>query len=298
MSAGIDATTGDSREETQGVVSVQSVSPRIPGEDFVLTLWTDDPLLARAADAAGVDRIGVDLETQGKRERQAGLGTWISTHRTGALRELRSVLVRARLFARVNPLHDDTPGEVERLLDLGVGVLMLPMFNTAEEIARFSGIVDGRATVVPLLETARAAEDVARICGVPGLCEIHVGINDLALSLGMKNRFEVLDSELIERVSAAVRDAGLRFGIGGIGRVQDAGLPIPPDLIYAQHARLGARAALLSRAFIHPGTTAAELRAEVLASRARLAHWCTATEAELQEARRALRAAVERSAIW
>lgn len=29
---------------------------------FLLTLWTTDPTLAGAADAEGVDRVGVDLE--------------------------------------------------------------------------------------------------------------------------------------------------------------------------------------------------------------------------------------------
>ena len=39
---------------------------------FRLTLWTADAALAARADAAGVDRIGVDLDRLGKAERQAG----------------------------------------------------------------------------------------------------------------------------------------------------------------------------------------------------------------------------------
>ena len=34
--------------------------PPMPPPPFVLTLWTADATLAGAADAAGVDRIGVD----------------------------------------------------------------------------------------------------------------------------------------------------------------------------------------------------------------------------------------------
>ena len=298
MSARIDVTTRGPRDGTLPAAPVESGSPGIRGEDFVLTLWTDDPVLAGAADAAGVDRVGVDLEANGKRERQAGLGTWITTHQIGCLSDLRRVLVNAQLFARVNPLSEYTPGEVARLLDRGVEVLMLPMFSCAEEVERFSDIVNDRASVVPLLETPGAAADVARIAAVSAVEEIHVGINDLALSLGMRNRFEVLDSEIIERVSAGVRDAGLRLGIGGIGRVKDAGLPIPSDLIYAQYVRLGATAALLSRAFISPGATARELCAEVRRSRARLAEWYAASEVELDQAKREFRAAVKRCGSW
>ena len=48
--------------------------------ELVLTLWTSDPALAARADAAGVERVGVDMERLGKRARQRGLGTWISPH--------------------------------------------------------------------------------------------------------------------------------------------------------------------------------------------------------------------------
>lgn len=268
------------------------------GEDFLLTLWTDDPVLARAADRAGIDRIGVDIETRGKHERQAGLGTWISPHRTACLPEIRSALTKAQVFARVNPLSDDTPQEVESLLELGVAVLMLPMFRSAEEVARFVAIVDGRATVVPLLETVGASEDIASLTALAGIEEIHVGVNDLALELGMRNRFEILDCELIEHLSATVRAAGLRLGIGGIGRVDDASLPIPSDLVYAQYPRLGATAALLSRVFTDPRAEARELSVEVNRTRTRLARWFAASHSELQAARRAFRATLERCPDW
>lgn len=295
-----DAMAGlrDNFTSTPGTAAISRDLSGGPGQNFVLTLWTDDPVRARHADAAGVDRVGLDLETRGKRERQAGLGTWISPHGIESLPDLRRALTRARLFARVNPIGGGSRAEVERLLGLGVEVLMLPMFHEAAEVARFLEIVSGRARVVALLETRDAAEDIARIARLRGLREVHIGINDLALSVGARNRFEVLDSELMEHVSAHVRDAGLRFGIGGIGRVDDTDLPIPSDLIYAQYARLGATAALISRRFVPPGTTSAELAREIGRSRERLSWWCAAGDAELQEARRALRLAIRRYPRW
>jgi hypothetical protein len=268
------------------------------GSEFVLTLWTDKPALAREADAAGVDRVGLDLETRGKRSRQAGLGTWISAHRAEDLALLHEALAHARLFVRVNPLGADTPAEVERLLAFGAQVLMLPMFRSVSEVARFLDIVQDRAEVVLLLETREAAGEVAQLVKVPGVREVHVGINDLALSLGVRNRFELLESDVLQRISACVRDAGVRLGVGGIGRTTDVSLPIPPDLIYMQLVRLGATAALISRAFIRPGEGAEALAREVGLSRGRLSWWSRADEAEIQRARSAFRAAVRSCESW
>lgn len=263
--------------------------------DFVLTLWTDDPRMAALADEAGVDRIGLDLEVRGKRERQAGLGTWISGHSVKDLPAVAASLTDARLFARVNPLWPGSRTEVHRLLEMGVEVLMLPMFTTVGEVEELTAIVAGEAAIVLLLETASAIRAIDRIVRVPGVSEVHVGINDLSLSMGMKSRFEVLDCELIEEVSRTVRAAGLRFGIGGIGRVDDLALPISSDLVYAQYPRLGASAALLSRAFTRGGC---DLRLEVARARARIARWATAPADELERARARLGARLKECDCW
>ena len=98
-----------------------------------MTLWTGDPRLAARADAAGVDRIGVDLERLGKAERQRGLGTWISPHAEADLAALGPALSRAALFARVNPINADSRREVEAVLARGARVLMLPMVASRQE---------------------------------------------------------------------------------------------------------------------------------------------------------------------
>src|SRR5687767_8291754 len=82
-----------------------------PAEDaaapsVVLTLWTDDPAVASAADRAGVDRIGPDLERLGKRERQPDPTFWLSPHGEESLPQLRRSIGRGALFARTNPPHD------------------------------------------------------------------------------------------------------------------------------------------------------------------------------------------------
>ncbi len=265
---------------------------------FLLTLWTEDPVLASYGDDAGIDRIGLDLEIVGKRERQRGLGTRISGHRIERLAEVGNALQRAQLFVRVNPLGRRTAAEVSRVLELGAQVLMLPMFESAAEVRRFLDLVAGRATVIPLLETAAAAADVAALVALPEITELHVGINDLSLSLGLPRRFDVFGSPVVRQIAREAHRAGTRLGIGGIGRVDDQTLPVAPDLVYAQYPRLGATAALVSRAFIRPDVSAAQLRLDVERCRARLADWFCGPTAALQRAHQAFLDAVRTSRNW
>jgi hypothetical protein len=236
--------------------------------------------VAARADAAGIDRVGLDLERLGKAERQRGLGTWVSPHTEADLAALAPVLRRAALFARVNPLNPDSPREIEAVIALGARVLMLPMVATGAEAARFVDLVGGRARVVLLVERREALATVGGLAAVPGVDEIHVGLNDLALSLGLANRWLLLAGERLAVAAAAVRDAGKRFGFGGIGAVDDVTQPIPTDLVYAEYARLEATAALVARAFPLEG----DLGAAVARSRHRLAAWREAGAAALDAA--------------
>lgn len=271
-------------------------SPTPSAEHFVLTLWTDDPALARRADEAGIDRIGVDLDRLGKAGRQRGRGTWISPHREKALKLLGPELRRSALFARVDPLNPDTPRQVEEVTDCGVDVLMLPMVATAEEAERFVSIVGDRAIVVLLVERIDAVERLEELVAVDGVDEIHLGLNDLALSLGLPNRWLVLAGDLAERAGGIVRGAGLRFGLGGIGRPGDRSLPIPSDLVYAEYARTGARAALISRSFMTDA--AGSLSNEVLRARRELVAWQCRPSLELAAAHDELARFARGSEAW
>ena len=240
-------------------------------EPFVLTLWTNRVELAACADAAGVQRIGVDLDRLGKADRQGGRHTWISPHTIADLDALRPALHHARLFARVNPLHAGSATEVAAVLAAGVEVLMLPMVATPADAATFTRLVDGRALIVLLIECREAVERLTELVAVDGVGEVHIGLNDLAISLGLPNRWMVLAGDLVADAAACVRAAGLRFGLGGIGRVGDDTLPIPPDLIYAECARTGATAALLARSFLN--TPLSNLAHEITRAHERLDYW-------------------------
>ena len=208
---------------------------------------TNDPAFAQRCDALGGFRLFVDLERLGKAERQAGRNTFISAHQLEDVARVRAVLRRSPLMVRVNPLHEGTAAEVDAVLARGADLLMLPMFRGRAQLQAFTGIVAGRAPVVPLLETADALRSVDDWAGTPGLQEIYVGLNDLHVSLGCRFMFEPLADGSVERVAAAARRHGLRFGFGGIARV-DEGL-LPGRDVLGEHLRLGSGAVILSRTF-------------------------------------------------
>jgi len=233
------------------------------GSDMVLTLFTDDPALAGVADRAGVDRIGIDMEQIGKADRQRHLRTWISDHAETGLVAVRPMLQRAQLFARCNPVHRESAAEIDRLVGAGVKVIMLPFFKTVADAERFIRLVDERAHPVLLVETVESATAIADLCRIPGVSEVHIGLNDMRLSLGWPSHFHVLVSDFLAHTCAVIRNAGHRLGVGGVGRAGDNELPVPADLVSAQMARLRAAATLVSRSFFRapmPGDVNAEFR--------------------------------------
>ena len=229
---------------------------------------TNDPAFARRCDVMEGVRLFVDLERLGKQQRQAGRNTFISEHQLDDVARIKDALKRSKLMVRVNPLHADSAAEVDAVLERGADLLMLPMFDSAAQLQDFSALVAGRAPIVPLLETAGALSCLENWITTPGLYEVFVGLNDLHLSLGRHFMFEPLAAGLVERVAVAARAQGLRFGFGGIARL-DEGL-LPGRDVLAEHLRLGSQAVILSRTFHRPddpGGLSHPFEAEVAALR-------------------------------
>ena len=222
---------------------------------MALTLMyiTNNPLVAKIAQQAGVDRIWVDMEWIGKEDRQAGMNTVKSHHTLEDIAKLRPVVTTSTLMARINPIHEPTKEycgsreEIEDTIRSGAEVIMLPMFKTVQEVERFIGYVDGRATTQLLLETKEAYELVDKVLDVPGFDEIYIGLNDLHLAFGQKFMFEPLCDGKVDRLARKFRDKGIKFGFGGIARVGFGMLPA--EYIIAEHYKLGSSAAILSRGF-------------------------------------------------
>lgn len=264
------------------------------GSEFVLTLFTNDPALAARADAAGIDRVGLDLERGSKMSRQDPSRTWISDHEEPELAAIAGSLRRAQPFVRTDAPGHGLKDQLDRVIAAGAKVVMLPYFFETRDAARFLDYVNGRAKVVLLVETAAAAARIHELVRLDGVDEIHVGLNDLYLTLGLASHFELLASPILRMISDAVCDAGLPFGFGGIGRYGDTRLPVSPDLVYAQHPRFHSTRALVSRVFLTPDPDTLDLTAEVARFRARMDHWASRPPDELAAAHDELYAAAQR----
>lgn len=254
---------------------------------------TNDPAFARRCDALGGFRLFVDLERLGKAERQAGRNTFISVHSLADVTAIKQVLRRSPLMVRVNPMHESTAAEVEQVLARGADQLMLPMFMQAGELRDFSKIVAGRAPIVALLETGKALQCLDEWIDTPGLAEVFVGLNDLHLSLGHRFMFQPLALGLVDHVAAAAQRQGLRFGFGGIARV-DEGM-LPGRDVLAEHLRLGSGAVILSRTF-HRGDEGAAFESEVAKLRRAEQELSRRTHEQVQQDRLRIAAVIDRIA--
>ena len=170
---------------------------------------TKNPAVARIAQAAGVDRIFVDMEYIGKAQRQGGMDTVQNHHTVEDVARLRPVLDQAELLVRVNPVHPGSKDEIDRVVAAGADVIMLPMWQSVEQVRQFIRWVDGRAKTLLLLENQAAVDCLDRVVALPGVDEIHIGLNDLCISQGKKFLFQPLADGTVDAVCAKIKAAGI-----------------------------------------------------------------------------------------
>lgn len=211
-------------------------------------LITKDKRVACYAQESGIDRIMVDLEILGKKERQGHLNTVISDHTMDDVINIREQLTSSKLLVRINPINPNTQNEIEELINIGVDIIMLPMFKKASEVKAFVDIVDRRAKTCLLLETPEALARIDDILEVKGIDEIHIGLNDLHLAMGLSFMFELLSGGIVEYLASKIKQVGIRFGFGGIARLGKESL-LNAELILSEHCRLGSNLVILSRDF-------------------------------------------------
>ena len=208
---------------------------------------TNDCLLAKHADECGIERIMIDLEIHGKKQRQGHLNTVISSHVIQDVERVKSVLKSAKLQVRINPIHDNSASEIDDVISGGANIIMLPMFKTVQEVVRFISLVQGRSRTCLLLETAEALARLDPILSISGIDEIHVGLNDLNLALQLDFMFELVSGGLVEYLSKKIINKGIEFGFGGIARIGNGALSA--NLVLSEHVRLGSNMVILSRSF-------------------------------------------------
>jgi len=198
-------------------------------------------------DKSGIDRIFIDLEIHGKQERQGHLDTVISSHSFEDMKKIKPILKNSELLVRINPLYENSANEISKSIDNGANIIMLPMFKTVAEVKLFISYVDAKAKTCLLLETSEALARIDDILEVEGIDEIHIGLNDLHLALGLDFMFELMGDGLIEYLTKKIQAKNIPFGIGGIARM-DEGM-LQGSIVMKEHVRLGSSMVILSRTF-------------------------------------------------
>lgn len=214
---------------------------------FNYMMITNDPKEAKIAETCGVSIIFVDLEINGKQERQGHRNTFISTHKMSDISRIKRSLTKAELLVRLNPLHDGSKEEIEQAIINGADILMLPMFRTALEVSVFSEYIGGRVKFIPLIETKDATLNIKDIVKVKGITELFIGLNDLHMEYGYDFMFELVSEGIIDEIVKPIKKANLSFGFGGVACVGEGA--IPAEYVLSEHLRLGSNSVILSRDF-------------------------------------------------
>jgi hypothetical protein len=218
---------------------------------------TNSPSLAQEMSLAGVDRIMVDLEINGKTERQGHLDTVISCHSFQDITLVREALndsYSAELMVRINPISACSGIEIEEVIARGADRIMLPMFTHQDEVSSCLDLINGRVPLTLLLETAAAFVRLPQLLDINGFDDIHFGLNDLHLDFGLDFMFELFSSGLLDYAARLIREANIPFGIGGVSCLGSGMLPA--ELILAAHIHMGSEMVILSRSFlrsVNPG---------------------------------------------
>lgn len=222
---------------------------------------TNQPAVAQIAEAAGVDWIFVDMEYIGKDDRQGGLDTVQNHHTVEDVRRIRQSVTRAKVLVRVNPIHppqkdgyEGSQEEIDRVVEAGADIVMLPFFHTVGEVSAFLGYVQKsnvrchrHAQTCLLLETPEAAILLDEILNLGGIDMVHIGLNDLHLAMGMKFMFQLLTDGIVEQLAHKLRAKGIPFGFGGIAGLHTGALP--GAYVLKEHYRLGSSMVIVGRSF-------------------------------------------------
>ena len=230
-------------------------------KEMTLLMIVNDTEIARFAYESGVHRLFVDLEYMNKDVRQKGLDTWKSRQTMQDVTRIREAVPEAHLLVRINPLHEGTANELNDVLARGANSIMLPMFHSQDDLARFLDLLADRAQAVPLVETAASLAAVPQMCESLPLTRLHIGLNDLHLDMNLDFMFQPLADGTLEEAAEALCVHGIHFGIGGIARAGEG--IVSPKYLLGEHVRLGSDAAILSRTLHRGASDLQSLRAEM-----------------------------------
>lgn len=225
----------------------ETVKKKKDNTKLKLMYITNDKKIAKIAEDSGVDWIFIDLEAIGKKERQGHLDTVISYHKIEDIREIRDYIKKAKIIVRINPIHPGSKEEINKVVEAGADIIMLPFFKTKKEVELFVNYTGGRVKTCILVETPEAVKKIDRILNVPGIDYVYIGLNDLHIGYKRLFMFSLLADGTVETLCNKIKEKGIPYGFGGVARLGH-GL-LPAEYIIREFYRLGSSMVILSRSF-------------------------------------------------
>lgn len=212
---------------------------------FVLSFITPSPSVALAVLGAGADRVVVDLESSGKVGRQ-GEASSIHGH---TMEEAAAVAASApgKTFVRVDSDPAAAPVQARIAVSGGAAGIIVPMYRTVGEVREVRRSIGPGPRLVALAETVDALRSMGELLGSGVADEVHFGLRDLSIELGLPFMFQAMLHPLLLEAALLLRSAGFPFMTGGIAP-PGRGLADPLALVSA-HAALGSHGAFMSRDF-------------------------------------------------
>ncbi|HSX38555.1 MAG TPA: aldolase/citrate lyase family protein [Chlamydiales bacterium] len=212
--------------------------------NFEFHLFCSSPQMAQEALLGSIDRLIVDWECKGKKERQKNFNTQINGQ---LIEDLRAISSTSKLpvICRINPVGSYTQAEVNEAIANGADEILVPMVQNKQEVERVLDYSRDRKKVGILIETRSAAHFAKQFSNLP-LSRIYVGLNDLSIENNERNIFLPLANGMLETIREQITHP---FGFGGL-TLPHLGFPIPCQLLIDEMVRLGSSFSFLRRSFL------------------------------------------------
>lgn len=220
---------------------------------FMIELFyiTNNKKEAEIIDKTDIDWVFIDLEKIGKAQRQENRDTVKSDHSINDISKIKNVLTSTKLLVRCNKIGEWSYNEIKAILDTNkVDMIMLPFFKTIEEVKIFFDICkEYNVRKALLFETIESLELIDQIIKLFPIDYCHFGLNDLHIQRKTKSMFLPFFDGTLKTPINALKKGNIKFGIGGIGPLNNTTLQPEPYKLLIEHYRLGSQGVILSRSF-------------------------------------------------
>ncbi len=209
-----------------------------------LFLFVDDFETAQFAQESGVNWFVVDWEKRTPHLGKDATFQWPSIAEITLATRVSELGVP--LCVRVNALSKHSEHEVNEAVACGAKMVMVPMSADVREVNAFAELISGRAKLFVQIETASLANHADSLLSVNWECA-HIGLNDLAVSLGNQSIWDAVEDKTVEQIISGI--PGRQAGFAGV-TIPSAQHPIPPRLLISEMVRLKCEIFILRNTFL------------------------------------------------